>query len=72
MVLRFNSEQVDAGAQPEEILRNINKPVVWYNRGLDITQVVLDSLNQRARTAPGSNNRPGVGVRPPYQPQPRR
>ncbi len=70
MVLRFNGGQVDAG-QPEETLRYINRPVVWYNRGLDITQVVLDSLNQRARTAPGSNNRPGVGVRP-YPPQPRR
>ena len=72
MVLRFNGDPVDANAQPQETLAYINRPVVWHNQGLDITQVISDSLNRRAGAAPGSNSRPGVGVRPAYPPQSRR
>ena len=72
MVLRFNGDPVDTGAQPQEILAYINRPVVWHNQGLDITQVVLDSLNRRAGAAPAPNSRPGVGVRPVHRPAPRR
>jgi Skp family chaperone for outer membrane proteins len=40
MVLRFNSEPVDA-ERPDSVLTFINKPVVWYDGGLDITDAIL-------------------------------
>ncbi len=45
-VLRYNGEAVDAN-DPESILRDINKPVIWHNQGVDITQLVLQQLNAR-------------------------
>jgi len=66
MVLRFNGDPVDAG-QPENVLRNINKPVVWYSKERDITPIILDALNKRAfqgTHGAGTNSRPGVA---PYQ-----
>jgi Skp family chaperone for outer membrane proteins len=49
-VLRYNGEQVDPN-DPESILRDINKPVIWHNQGVDITELVLQQLNARAGTA---------------------
>ncbi len=46
-VLKFSSEQADPD-NPEQVLRGLNNTVVWYNRGLDITQTILESLNRRA------------------------
>jgi Skp family chaperone for outer membrane proteins len=47
MVLRFNSDQVDV-ERPDSVLAFINKPVVWYDRGLDITEPILQDLNRNA------------------------
>jgi Skp family chaperone for outer membrane proteins len=47
MVLRFNSDQVDV-ERPDSVLAFINKPVVWYDRGLDITDAILQDLNRNA------------------------
>jgi len=47
MVLRFSGEQVDPN-QPESVLTGINRPVVWYNPGMDITPYVLGELNRSA------------------------
>ena len=49
IVLRFNGDPIDKD-KPEDVLRNINKPVVWFSSGLDITGPVLSRLNQRAGT----------------------
>lgn len=46
-VFRFSGEKADVG-QPEEVLRDINKSVVWFGPGLDITADILRSLNSRA------------------------
>ena len=46
-VLRFSGEKADV-EQPEEVLRDINKSVVWFGPGLDITADILRSLNSRA------------------------
>ena len=59
MVLRFSGDSIDPGV-PEDVLRGINKPVVWHNRGLDITDQLLQILNQRAGTA----QRPAPGATP--------
>ena len=45
MVLRFNGDPADP-TKPEEVLRDINKPVVWYRNGLDITGDILAALNR--------------------------
>jgi Skp family chaperone for outer membrane proteins len=47
LVLRFNGEAPDVNV-PQDILREVNKPVVYYNAQIDITQYVLNSLNARA------------------------
>jgi Skp family chaperone for outer membrane proteins len=65
MVLRFMGDPVDEG-NPESILGNINKPVVWYDKNLDITPIIM----QRFAAPAGStrqadrSNAPG-GVTPP-------
>ncbi len=63
-VLRFNGEPVNPD-DPDTILREINKPVIYFAQGLDITQVVLDALNRSAaQTAtpvqPGQPSRGGL------------
>ncbi len=70
LVLRFNGDPADLN-QPETVIRDINKQVVWYAKDRDITPVILDRLNQRAyrnpgAAAPGAPAAPAgpVGVRP--------
>jgi Skp family chaperone for outer membrane proteins len=69
MVMRYNGDAVDAD-NPEDVLRNINKPVVYFAQGMDITDVILKQLNERGGPvgAPtmngGTARRPGV----PYPP----
>lgn len=60
MVLRFNGGQVDS-ARPDEVLSDINKQVVWYNRGLDITDAILAELNRTAIN-PGAADRRGTAA----------
>lgn len=55
MVLRFSSEPVDPD-RPDSVLTNINKPVVWYDQGLDITDAILQELN-RSHLPPASADR---------------
>ena len=69
LVLRFNGDPADI-TEPETIIRDINKQVIWYTKNRDITPVVLDRLNQRAyhpgpATPSGTTpvgTRPGHGV----------
>ena len=58
MVLRFNGDPVD-GNNRDEILRGINKAIVYNDPRMDITPYVLQDLN---RAAAGTGP---VGVRPP-------
>jgi outer membrane protein len=64
LVMRFNGDPV-TDSDPQEILKQLNKSVVYYNAGIDITPMILDSLNRRGAGAGG-----GVGV-PPGQGVPR-
>jgi Skp family chaperone for outer membrane proteins len=70
-VLRFNGEQADPN-DPESILRDINKPVIWHYEGVDITNAILGYLDARAGTsarpqtpAPGAPSSGSI----PYQPR---
>lgn len=67
MVLRYNGDPVD-GENPEDVLRNINKPVVCFAPGMDITDAIVQQLNYRGggmTGSQGSARRPGV----PYPPR---
>jgi len=58
LVLRFNGDPVDPNVR-EDVLRAINKPVVFQN-GIDITPEVLALVNRSAGA-------PGTAVRPTQQ-----
>ena len=57
VVLKFKSELADAD-KPDEVLTELNKPVIWYARGLDITPIILESLNRRALQTERPSNGP--------------
>jgi outer membrane protein len=50
LVLRFNGDPVDVD-RPDSVLTFINKPVVWYQKNMDITPAILGELNRSAPTA---------------------
>jgi len=54
MVLKTTSEPVDV-EKPEDILREMNKPVVWNAKALDITPYIRARLQQRYGTARTAN-----------------
>jgi Skp family chaperone for outer membrane proteins len=78
VVLRYSGDQVDA-ENPDAILRDINKSVVWSAQSLDLTPIILERLKRRMvpgmtpPAAPGGNinsaNRQGV---PAFNPNPQR
>jgi Skp family chaperone for outer membrane proteins len=47
MVYKFSGDQVDVN-RPDSVLSFINKPVVWYQKNLDITPAILQELNRTA------------------------
>ena len=66
-VLRFNGDTVDP-AQPPQVMRDVNKLVVWFHPDLDLTPHVLQRLNVRYGTqtanpsVPGQRSTPRHGV----------
>jgi Skp family chaperone for outer membrane proteins len=61
MVLKFNADAVDV-QRPDTVIAFINRPVVWYDPGLDITDAILRDVNRPAANTPGANN-PGADQR---------
>jgi Skp family chaperone for outer membrane proteins len=65
LVLRFNGDQVDASNR-DDILRNINKPIVFYDPRMDITPYILQDLNRSTvGTGPVGVRPAGTGMVPP-------
>ena len=64
MVLRFNGESVNRD-NPEDVLRNINKSVIWFDNRRDITGLVLEQLNKQRGGARVSDGRSGIPAPPP-------
>lgn len=60
MVLRFNGDAVDV-QKPEDVLRQINQPIIWFPKGRDITPEILQRLNR-----PGVNQ--GLNTAQPMRP----
>jgi Skp family chaperone for outer membrane proteins len=50
LVLKFNGDDVDANDR-NDILRNINKPIVYFDKNMDITPFILQELNRGAGIA---------------------
>jgi len=46
LVLRFTSDDVDATENPEEVMRGLNKQVVYYRPNDDITNAITSFLNK--------------------------
>jgi Skp family chaperone for outer membrane proteins len=69
MVQRFMGDPVDE-SNPDSILQNINKPVVWYNKELDITPYILKRFAGPATTA-DRRAAPAGGAAQPGYPAPR-
>jgi Skp family chaperone for outer membrane proteins len=65
IVLRFNGDPADV-EKPDSVLSFINKPVVYYDKGHDITKPILDTLVLRS-SAPAGGNRVGRSGSP-FQP----
>jgi len=63
MVLRFSGDPVDP-EQPDSVLASLNKPVVAYQGGVDITPAILQELN---RSKPGPRS-VSANARPPTVP----
>jgi Skp family chaperone for outer membrane proteins len=65
LVLRFASDPVDDPSDRSEIVKGINKSVVYVHPDLDITGLILQDLNRSAAVSSNPNVRPqGVGPRP--------
>lgn len=67
IVLRYNGDEVDR-EDPENVLRDINKSVIWFNRGVDITDEVIARIDGRSQyggaTTGSTTNRPGIPAGP--------
>jgi len=66
LVLKFNGDDVDANDR-NDILRNINKPIVYFDKNMDITPFVLQELNRSAPVAGPTGPMPPTTMLP--QPQ---
>jgi Skp family chaperone for outer membrane proteins len=66
LVLRFASEPVDDPNNRNEIVRGINKSVIYVNPELDITLHILQDLNRSAAVT-GANTGPAGVVAPPQR-----
>jgi Skp family chaperone for outer membrane proteins len=51
LVMRFNGDPVDR-SDPQEVLKELNKSVIYYNRAIDITPIILDKLNASRPNVP--------------------
>jgi Skp family chaperone for outer membrane proteins len=63
MVVRVSGDQVDPN-DPQAVLQNINRQVIFFNRNMDITGAILDRLNRDRPSMQDPRNavRPAVGV----------
>jgi Skp family chaperone for outer membrane proteins len=64
LVLRYASDPVDDPNDRNEIVRGINKSVVYVDPALDITDWILQDLNRSSAAGAGNTGVGGVGVAP--------
>lgn len=64
LVLKFNGDALDMN-DPQQVLAQVNKTVVYHDKAVDITPVILDRLNRRrmGQTSAGRSHPQGVPQR---------
>jgi len=64
LVLRFNGDPLE-GDDLQGVMQHLNRQVVYYNRAIDITPIVLDACNANAG-APRQQRQPAgpIGAKP--------
>jgi Skp family chaperone for outer membrane proteins len=64
LVLRFNGDPLD-GEDLQGVMQHLNRQVVYYDRTIDITPIILDACNANAG-APRQNRQPSapIGTKP--------
>lgn len=65
LIMRFNRAEVTSAANPQEIIQSLNRQVVYYRPGDDITDDILGYLNAEYRRQAGA---PAAGGQPAAQP----
>jgi len=63
LVLRFSADGVEGDQNPEDVMRGLNKQVVYYRPSEDITNAICEFLNrryQRMAAAPADANAPAA------------
>ena len=58
LVLRFNRQSVDAAENPQEIITSMNRQVVHYREQDDLTDPILNFLNDEYKKASGGAEAP--------------
>ena len=53
MVMRFNGDPIDT-SDPQEVLKELNKSVIYYNRAIDITPIILERCTASAGAPAGA------------------
>ena len=66
LVLKFNGDDVDSNDR-NDILRGINKQIVYFDKNMDITPWVLQELNRSAPVAGGGGVLPPTSMVPQAQ-----
>ncbi len=61
LVIRYNRKDIDS-SDPQEILRGIQRPIVYVDKRFDMTDAVLESLN-RTPAGPVGSTGGAMGVR---------
>jgi outer membrane protein len=54
LIMRFNRAEVTTAGNPQEIIQSLNRQVVYYRQGDDITDQILGYLNSQFREQTGS------------------
>ncbi len=60
LVLRFNRQSVDAAENPQEIITSMNRQVVHYREQDDLTDPILNFLNDEYKKASGGAAAPAA------------
>ncbi len=63
IVIQFNGKQ-PKDTTPREVVRYVNRLVVYHHPGIDITRQIVQSLNARVARNPQQPIRPGVPLPP--------
>lgn len=55
LIMRFNRSKVEDATNPQEIIQSMNRPVVFYKPNDDLTDPILNYLNQQYMSAGGGS-----------------